>query len=264
MMRPRVSIILPTYNDAEYLPGAIESVLTQTERNLELIVVNDGSTDNTADILSRYDHLPQVRVIHRENGKLPRALNTGFGAAHGEFLTWTSTDNYMASQMVERLADTLDAHPDVGMVYADWEVIDDAGHVLATVETAPFDRDLLMRENYINACFMYRRKCQETVGLYDPTYYLAEDWEYWWRISARFNVMHLPEVLYQFRTRTGSLTHEVLTTHGGESPGYRKLADDFKSNRLRWYWSKVKYEFFRWRRGGNLLRKRRKPELQRA
>ena len=92
-----ISIILPTYNGEKYLSQAIESILSQTEQDWELILVNDCSTDRTGDICQAYTLKdPRIRVIHNEgNRKLPGSLNRGFREAHGDYLTWTSDDNLL-------------------------------------------------------------------------------------------------------------------------------------------------------------------------
>jgi glycosyltransferase involved in cell wall biosynthesis len=247
---PYVSVILPTYNQADYLPAALDSIFQQTWRDFELIVVNDGSTDNTADVLADYQERYSFTVIHKQNGKLPRALNTGFEQARGKYLTWTSSDNIMLPCMLESLVQALDDNPAVGFVYADWEVIDENDELLATVRTLDHDRHLLMRINYVNACFMYRHTCQDTVGLYDPEYILAEDWEYWWRISRSFELLHIPRVLYQYRVHSGSLTSTaVLTAKRGISVGYQKLLQDFRSKPLDWYISRLKVAWMRLKLG---------------
>lgn len=251
---PRVSVVLPTYNQAEYLPQALDSVLNQTWRDYELVVVNDGSTDDTPRILDEYQQRHSFTVIHQENQKLPRALNTGFRLARGQYLTWTSSDNVMLPHMLEALVDALDCHPQVGLVYADWEVIDEHGVVTGSVQTLDFDRYLLMRTNYINACFLYRRACQDAVGLYDPEYVHAEDWEYWWRISHSFKMMRVSQVLYQYRMHSKSLTEtKVLTQADGDSIGYRKLAASFRARPWVWYFSKLKWEWLRLRLGRDPL-----------
>jgi glycosyltransferase involved in cell wall biosynthesis len=247
---PRVSVVLPTYNQAEYLPQALDSVLNQTWRDYELIVVNDGSTDDTPRILHEYQRRYGFAVIHQENQKLPRALNTGFRLARGQYLTWTSSDNVMLPHMMGVLVDALDFNPQVGLVYADWEVIDEHGTVIGVVQTFDFDRYLLMRTNYINACFLYRRTCQDAVGLYDPEYIYAEDWEYWLRISRSFEIMRVPQVLYQYRIHNSSLTKtDVLAQAEGRSIGYRKLAASFHTRPWAWYFSKLKWEWLRLRLG---------------
>lgn len=243
---PAVSVVMPTYNQAEYLPQALDSVLNQTWQNRELIVVNDGSTDGTPRILGTYDRHPGVTIIHQENRGLPDALNVGFRRARGRYLTWTSSDNIMLPEMLTVLVDALERHPQIGFVYADWEVIDEQGEIMGQVRTLDFDRHLLMRVNYINACFLYRHACQDRVGLYNPYYAQAEDWEYWWRLSQAFNVMHIREVLYQFRVHRHSLTETQVRTHAeGDSPGYRKLASDFRARPWAWYFSKLKWEWLR-------------------
>jgi glycosyltransferase involved in cell wall biosynthesis len=247
---PRVSVVLPTYNQAEYLPQALDSVVNQTWQDFEFIVVNDGSTDDTPRILDRYQQRYGFMVIHQENQKLPQALNTGFCRARGQYLTWTSSDNVMLPSMLEVLVDALDRYHQVGLVYADWEIIDEQGSVIGTARTLDFDRYLLMRMNYIRACFLYRRTCQDAVGLYDPEYIHAEDWEYWLRISRSFDMMHVSQVLYQYRVHGRSLTEtKVLAQAEGRSKGYCKLSADFHARPWAWYFSKLKWEWLRLKLG---------------
>jgi len=247
---PCVSVVLPTYNQSEYLPQALDSVLNQTWRDYELIVVNDGSTDDTPLILDDYQQRNGFTVINQENQKLPGALNTGFRVARGRYLTWTSSDNVMLPEMLEVLVTALDQYPNVGLVYADWEVIDEHGMDIGAVQTFDFDRHLLIRTNYINACFLYRRACQDMVGLYDPEYIYVEDWEYWLRISRSFKMMRVPQVLYQYRLHGDSLSEtNVLTQAGGRSIGYLRLAAQFRARPWAWYFSKLKWEWLRLRLG---------------
>jgi len=253
---PKVSVVLPTYNQAEFLPKALDSIFNQSWQDFELIVVNDGSTDETPTILANYRQRYDFTLIHQENQKLPKTLNNGFKQAKGTYLTWTSSDNLMRPNMLAVLVDALDKNPQVGLVYADWEVIDENDKFLGTVQTFDFDRYLLMRTNYINACFMYRRTCQETVGLYDPEYIYAEDWEYWLRIASTFDMMRVPQPLYQYRVHGASLTEkEVLSQDKGVSVGYHKLSTRLKASRWAWYLSKLKWEWLR-------LKLRRDPSLR--
>ena len=104
----------------------------------------------------------------------------------------------MLPDMLTELVGALDRWPQVGLVYADWIVIDEVGQAIRTVQTLNFDRHLLMRVNYINACFLYRRICQDKVGLYDPEYLYAEDWEYWLRIAEHFEMRRVPKCYINF------------------------------------------------------------------
>ncbi len=125
-----VSVILPVYNQAGLLRDSMESVLGQTYANFELIIVNDGSTDDVAVVLADYARHPKVRILTQANQKLPKALSNGFAFARGEFWTWTSADNLMEPAQLERLVGFLQRRPDVAMVYANYEAIDDRGQPL--------------------------------------------------------------------------------------------------------------------------------------
>ena len=247
---PKISVVMPTYNQARFLPEALDGILRQTLRDFELIVVNDGSTDATARVLAEYQQRHGFTVIQQENRKLPSALNAGFSIARGQYLTWTSSDNVMLPEMLQVLAAALDHNPQVGLVYADWEWMDDHGAPLGAVRTLDYDAHLLMRINYVNACFLYRRKCQDRLGLYDPEYIYAEDWEYWFRLSKHFKLMRVPRVLYQFRLHSGSLTEsDVKKRERGRSIGYDRLQARFRAHPWAWYLSKVKWEWLRLRAG---------------
>src|SRR2546422_996171 len=130
---PAISIVLPTRNGARFLREAIESCLAQTYSDFELILVDDGSTDATPDIVGDYarrDH--RIRTItNRENLRLPRSLNIGFASAVGRYFTWISDDNRFRPRALQTLAAVLDKRPDVDVVYSDYSVIDDAGNAVA-------------------------------------------------------------------------------------------------------------------------------------
>ena len=200
-----VSVVMPTYNQAQFLDDALRSVLAQTHPALELIVVNDGSTDATASILAELDD-PRVTIVTlSRNSRLPRALNVGFSMARGEYLTWTSSDNEMLPDCLARLASVLASRPEVGLVYASHHNI---GLRTFTTIKEPFSHEVLLRgKNTVGPCFMYRREVMETVGPYDPECFGAEDYDMWLRIAAaRVHVEALPDVLYVYRHHRESIT----------------------------------------------------------
>src|SRR5574344_1693507 len=117
-MSELVSIVLPVYNGEKYLAQSIESVLNQTYENIELIIVNDCSTDNSRDIAQKYANKNSgIKIIdNTENKKLPASLNIGFEAANGEYYTWTSDDNYYEPTAIEKMVQYLKTKPTDGMV----------------------------------------------------------------------------------------------------------------------------------------------------
>ena len=219
-----VSVILPVYNGDDLVSLSIESVLNQTYRNFEFIIMDDGSFDNTPAIVDAYaERDSRIRVVHQKNQKLPRTLSNGFALARGEFLTWTSADNVMHPDFLEKLVGEMQAHPETGMIYADLDLIDEKGAPLTDFGWYP---DPLAPEvvhlpwcvlelntypnNYVAAAFMYRASAAHAVGDYSANRYTTEDYDYWMRINDCFNLRHtsFTEPIYDYRFHSKSLTSQ--------------------------------------------------------
>jgi glycosyltransferase involved in cell wall biosynthesis len=198
-----VSIVLPTYNGARYLRAAMESCLAQTYANLELIIVDDASTDETPAIVRGFDD-PRVRYLrHETNRRLPAALNTGFAAARGAYFTWTSDDNLYAPDALHTLLDALRDGPAL-LAFADYVLIDEAGTPGARVRFADgFDP---ADGRTIGACFLYTRELAARVGAYDEEAFLAEDFDYWIRAWKETPFRHVHAAPYFYRQHGASLT----------------------------------------------------------
>lgn len=203
---PLVSIVLPTYNGSRYLDASISSCLNQSYSNIELIIVDDCSTDATPDIIRKRAAADgRIRAVtHERNRKLPGSLNSGFSQARGEYLSWTSDDNLYQPHAIERMVSALLDRPDASVVYAGYAVIGDMGQVLNT-EPARKPSSLVLG-NVVGACFLYRREVQDTVGPYDETIFLAEDYDFWLRAAQRFQFMALDTELYFYRQHQQSLS----------------------------------------------------------
>jgi glycosyltransferase involved in cell wall biosynthesis len=204
-----VSIVLPTYTRAQLLRHAIRSVLTQTYRNFELIVIDDNSKDDTPEVVRSFGD-PRIRYYrNEENLKLPRGLNKGFGLAQGEYLTWTSDDNLYAPEAIGRMAETLRSG-ECDFVFADysdfWRLDERTGEPLEPRRVKLPDVLRMEEGNSVGACFMYTRGVYEAIGAYDPELYLVEDYDYFIRIHQRFRARHIPEALYYFGRHDDSLT----------------------------------------------------------
>jgi glycosyltransferase involved in cell wall biosynthesis len=205
--QPLVSVVLPTYKRAHLLAQAIRSVLDQTHANLELIVVDDNSPDDTAVVVQSFDD-PRIRYVKNDpNLKLPRALNRGFSLTRGEYLTWTSDDNLLAPTAIEKMVGVLAAGK-CDFVYADYWLFseqDPDGRPLAPQHDRLPDALQLDKGNHIGACFMYTRRLYENVGDYDPELFLVEDYDYFLRAALQFQFCHLGEPLYYFRRDDATL-----------------------------------------------------------
>ncbi len=222
-----VSVVLPVYNQAEYLQAAIESVLRQSYIPIELIIVNDGSTDEAESVLCHYLGAPGIHILKQSHLGLPKALSTGFDHAKGEFWTWTSADNLMEPRMLEVLVGMLQENPDVGMVYADYQLIDQHG----AAYTEPFWRAhnrpdpasgevrlprsaatlQLFRDNFIGPCFLYWGWLGRQVGQYhEPLGF--EDYNYWLRIKQHAEIIHvgIDDILYKYRVHSNCLSARMM------------------------------------------------------
>ena len=222
--RPLVSVVLPVWNQAEFLNESVESVLKQSYREIELIVVNDGSSVDLAPVLDAFAGDPRLRVVRKDHEGLAQALNTGFRLAEGELLTWTSADNVMRVEAVETLVDYMLRYPATDMVYANMELMDEsaeplvgsdlrlinqrlhASHVLELPESV--ETLELAEDNFIGACFMYRRSASDVIGDYDDFRLGTEDYDYWLRMHLCGTIRHLDSdaCLYRYRVHGESLT----------------------------------------------------------
>lgn len=200
---PKVSIVLPTYNGSKYIGQSIESCLNQTYRDIELIIVDDASTDETPKIVKSYADPRLVYIRHEKNMKLPVALNTGFSRASGDYLTWTSDDNFYDVSAIDRMLSFMRDNA-CDFVYCDYYKVKDGTSSEKKIVHLPDSLDLSVR-NEVGACFLYSRAVKEAVGDYDTEMFLAEDYDYWIRVEKRFPMRHLAETLYSYRDHAKAL-----------------------------------------------------------
>jgi Glycosyl transferase family 2 len=201
-----VSIVLPTHNGSKYIRQSIQSCLDQSHRNLELIVVDDGSTEDLRSVMSEFTD-PRLRYVrHEKNRGISAALNTGFTLASGEYLTWTSDDNYYAPDAIERLTRFLQNYPRIDFVYASSYIVDEMGlRETLRVQRVQPPQDL-KRQNGVGACFLYTRRVYLDIGDYNSDAFLVEDYDYWVRLSKRYRMQRIFSPLYYYRYHKDSLT----------------------------------------------------------
>ncbi|MBD5164239.1 glycosyltransferase [Helicobacter sp.] len=210
-MNKLVSVVLPTYNGEKYLRQSIESVLNQSYENLELILVNDCSSDDTQSIISEYAKQDKrvVSIINSQNYKLPKSLNVGFREAKGEYYTWTSDDNYYQQNAIEEMVDYLESHQDKVAVCANYIYIDVIKGIEFEVITIPNDIERLIFDgNPCGACFLYRSSIAKQIGNYNEKQYLTEDYDFWLRMGLIGEIGHINRSLYSYRNHIDSLTSQ--------------------------------------------------------
>ena len=206
MSDPTVSVVMSVHNGEAYLAPAIESILAQTYRDFELVVIDDGSSDTTPEIIHQYTSDARVRVITQENAGLVAALNRGVSAARSELLARMDADDLSLPERLERQVAFLDAHPEVALVGSCYRTIDEKGRALTEFIAPSLNHDLC-RKLYICNPFphggiMMRRVAFERAGRYRACYTTTEDYDLWRRMVGRAHIANLPQILYVYRINT--------------------------------------------------------------
>ena len=183
---PTISVIIPTYNGARYIREAIDSVLAQTYTDYEIIVVDDGSTDDTAAILQSYGD--RINPIHQPNQKLPTARNNGVAASKGKYIAFLDSDDQFLPDKLQIQARMLDENPDLGLVASGHEEIDEAGRSISI--THPWIHfpnisleSILFYGLAPPSAVLIRRDWFELVGGFDPAFIYTEDMDFWYRLA---------------------------------------------------------------------------------
>lgn len=210
---PTVSIIVPAYNQSRYLGDAIRSALAQTRADLEVIVVDDGSTDDTPAVCQGFTD-PRVRYVWQENRGLSAARNTGLREARGEFLSFLDSDDQFLPEKLELLLAAFERDPGLGLVAGQAVLIDQEGRPIGEVFDRPLPAglaDLLLGNPLHVGSVLLRREWQARVGHFDETLRSYEDWDMWLRLAragCRMEWVPKPVSLYRFHleqmTRIGA------------------------------------------------------------
>lgn len=203
-----VSIVLPTFNGEEFLAQSIESVLKQSYKNLELIIVNDCSTDSTPRIIEEFAKKDsRIKIIHNAiNQKLPKSLNIGFNAASGEYWTWTSDDNYYLENAIEEMVAYLEENPNKVLVCTDCTIIEHNGLKEQDFIASAKIEDLISYDS-VGACFLYRAKIARLTGEYDESQFKVEDYDFFLKIGLAGEIGVIHKKHYVYRRHPNSLTH---------------------------------------------------------
>jgi glycosyltransferase involved in cell wall biosynthesis len=197
-MSPRATVLIGTLNHAHLLPRAIGGLLEQTLVDLEVLVVDDGSTDNTEDVVLGI-HDPRVRYLKLDPQGIARSLNRGLEEARADIVAVQDADDFSLPRRLERQVSVLEANPDIAVVGCLMREVDDDGNELPRrrLPIATGDvRAALMRFNPIpNTAAAYRRDLVRAAGGYDPRYRLAADYDLWLRLAEHHRIVNLDEEL---------------------------------------------------------------------
>jgi|CXWL01.1.fsa_nt_gi glycosyltransferase involved in cell wall biosynthesis len=233
---PEVSVVMSVYNGERYLESGIRCILDQADVNIEFIVVNDGSTDATSQILKERSAAdPRLRVIHQANAGLTKSLILGCSFARGRYIARQDSDDLSMPGRLRNQREFLDRNPDVAMVSSWAEVIGPCDEPLLTYKR-PADADeateLLMRKRVGppgHGSVMFRRDAYERVGGYRALFYYAQDSDLWLRMGMVGKIAYLQAVYYQYRIAADSISGRM---HPAKIP-YARLISELHAARVR-------------------------------
>ena len=203
---PRVTVMIIGLNVGKYIAEAIDSVLDQTYTDYEIVFIDDGSTDRTAEIVRSYGD--KVRYFYQDNRGIPSARNHGLRHSQGEYIALLDGDDCFLPHKLERQVAVMDAHPEIAFACSDTLVMDDSGSVysvwrrqnrLATFE-AIYQRNMIWVPTV-----MIRRKMLEEIGGWDESLLISQDYDLWLRLAKRAPFHFIDEPLTRYRSRPGSM-----------------------------------------------------------
>lgn len=212
---PRISVVMPVYNAEAFVGEAIRSILAQRFTDLEFIIVNDGSTDGSSDVIRSFTD-PRIRVIDQEQGGVVRALNAGLAAARGEWIARHDADDIALPDRLERQLAFAAAHPEIGLMGTWATVIDPEGRTIGSLRHptghAAIAYALLFDSAFVHPSVMFLRSLVEQVGTYPDDPAVFEDHAMWSRMARATVMANLPEELVRYRHTDASASRSTGRT----------------------------------------------------
>lgn len=210
MNPPTITVLMPTFNRAPLIAEAIASILQQTFADLEIIVIDDGSSDNTSDVLSAFTD-QRLRVLSRPHRGISASLNAGLAEARGRYIARLDSDDLWQPDLLATLVPVLEAQADIGVVYAQADALDHGvpvAHLQGLPLRFPDDslRSLVYDDCTCNIALLARRECFGRAGPYDESLLAHEDWDMWLRVAQHFRFAFVDRVLARVRWHDDNLT----------------------------------------------------------
>lgn len=203
---PLVSVVTPTYNRCDYIAETLDSILDQDHPAVELIVVDDGSTDETQRVLQPY--LDRISLISQPNRGQATAVNEGLRASTGTYVTLVSDDDPLLPGALSKLVLELESRPDVLVAFPDWYIIDGQGEHVAVITNLDYSYVDMLRHHLCmpGPCALFRRSVLDLVGGWNPRFRWVADYDFWLRIGLHGPMLRVPELLATWRHHVATAT----------------------------------------------------------
>ncbi len=207
MTQPLVTVYITNYNYGRYIRQAIESVLNQTLQDFELIIIDDGSTDNSKEIIESYAECRNVQIVYQQNKGLNVTNNVALKLATGKYIVRLDADDYFHKDALEVMSHKLESDASLGLVFPDYHLVDEDGNILHTERRHAFDQEVTLLDMPAHgACTMIRKKFLQTLGGYDEEFRCQDGYDLWVRFTAKYKVTNINQVLFSYRRHGENLT----------------------------------------------------------
>jgi|CXWL01.1.fsa_nt_gi glycosyltransferase involved in cell wall biosynthesis len=239
MQKGLVTVVIPNYNYAHYLRETIDSVLSQTYPNIEIIVVDDGSKDGSKEVLASYGS--QIQAIFQQNQGVSAARNNGAGAGSGEFIAFLDADDAWLTEKIEKQVARFAADPELGLVHVGVDDVNADGtslrHRLDGAEDGAMNDMLMLKPGVLGggSGVMIRREVFEAVGGFDTRLSTSADFDLFVRISGQYRVGFVPSVLLRYRYHTANMHGNVRAMESDMKLTFEKAFKDGAPNERRCY-----------------------------
>jgi len=251
---PLISVVIPVYNHEKYIKQALDSVLDEDYPNKEIVVINDGSVDNTDSVIKDWikEHKDKISVIYksRENKKLVKTLNELIDLSNGEYIVFFGSDDYLKNNGIRKRYEYLRAHPDKLMVLADCNLIDGEGNFIkesALIAIGRVNKKLLFSDNGMKkfmilngytpgATLMADKKVYQLLGKYDETF-PSEDWPYYMKAVPKNILGYIDDIVSAYRIHEKNSCYsekQILNAHGHLKITLQSFKD-FKEIKYKYY-----------------------------
>ena len=206
-MTPLVTVYITNFNYGKYIKQAIESVLNQSFQDFEIIIIDDGSTDNSKQIIESFSHNSKIQVIFQQNKGLNVTNNIALRVAQGRYIMRLDADDYLEKNALELMSEVLEKDAELGLVFPDYYMVDASGDLMNIEKRHSFEKEVsLLDQPAHGACTMIRKKFLQSLGGYDEQFKCQDGYDLWIRFTAKFKVTNINTPLFYYRQHGENLT----------------------------------------------------------
>jgi len=218
MEKPVVSVVMSTYNREKYICDAIKSVLDQTYKDFELVIIDDGSTDETLKKINFFKD-DRIKYYYQDNAGQNSARNAGINLSHGKYIAMIDSDDIWHKDKLKKQVEILDKNHDIGLVYCGTVFIDENNGSVYKKPLVGYKGDILdklLMTNFLynGSCPLFRKNCTEKVGLFDTSFKRMTDWEFYLRFSIYYKFWGIEEYLLYYRIHNSTMSNDFRNYEG--------------------------------------------------